>query len=141
MFLNLLKENKFQRELFFTIGFMENQRLGLEEFLSSLIVADKLSISDKSLWSFEDYKKDISEILKLSKYLNVNSPDLLRIFDNIRYSLFIKIQDYLISNEKEKAKELMNLLDKLANEKKYPYHEENGKKCADYFRKQTMEKR
>jgi len=138
VFLSLLKANKFQKELYFTLGFMEDQRLSLKEYLSPLVVADKLSISDEKLQTFEDYKKHISEILKLSKYLNLNTPDELRIFDNSRLLILIKIQDYLTDNEKEKAKELMSLLDELANDKKYPYLEKSWKEYADYIREQLL---
>lgn len=134
VFLSLLKENKFQRDLYFTTGFMEESRLSLKDFLSSYVVVDKLSISKKKITSFEEYKKLISKYLKLSKYLNLNSPDEFGMFDNFRFDLFSKVNDYLTNNDKKKAKELMELLDKSADENKYPYSDENGKKYADYFR-------
>ena len=113
---------------------MEESRLSLKDFLSSYVVVDKLSISKKKITSFEEYKKLISKYLKLSKYLNLNSPDEFGMFDNFRFDLFSKVNDYLTNNDKKKAKELMELLDKSADENKYPYSDENGKKYADYLR-------
>lgn len=135
IFLSLLKENKFQRDLYFTAPFPEESRLCLKDFLSSYVVVDKLSISKKEITNFEEYKKLISNYLMLSNYLNSNSLDEYRMYDIFRYDLFNKINDYLINNDKKKAKELMELLDKLGDEKKYPYSDENGKKYADYLRK------
>ncbi len=134
VFLSLLKENKFQRELYFTIGFMEASRLSLKDYLTPLVFADKLTLFDKSDLTYNEYKKTISKALKLSKKLNLNSQDESRLLDNFRYDICRQVNDYLTNGDKKKAKELMKLLDKFADEKKYPYQNENGKKYADYLR-------
>lgn len=134
VFLSLLKENKFQRELYFTVGFMETSRLSLKDYLNSLVVVDKLSVVGKPDLSDEDFIKTISKALQLSTIININSPDELRLLDNFRYDIFEKVNDYLTIGDKKKAKEFMELLDKFADEKKYPYQDENGKKYVDYLR-------
>jgi hypothetical protein len=134
VFLSLLKENKFQRELYFTVGFMEASRLSLKDYLTRLVVVDKLSVVDKSDLPDEDFKRTISEVLQLSTIINLNSPDELRLLDNFRYGIFEKVNDCLTMGDKKKAKEFMELLDRFADEKKYPYQDENGKKYADYLR-------
>lgn len=134
VFLSLLKENKFQRDLYFTIGFMEASRLSLKDYLTSIVFVDKLSVFDKSKLSYEGYKKTISSALNLSSQLNLNSQDEIRLLDYFRYDLFSNVNDYLNNNDKKKAKELMRLLDEFADEKKYPYQDENGKNYADYLR-------
>jgi len=134
VFLSLLKENKFQRELYFTIGFMEASRLSLSNYLTPLVLVDKLTVFVKSNLTYSEYKKTISKALKLSQKLNPNSPDEFRILDNFRYDIFRKVNDYLTNGDKKKAKELIKLLDKYADEKKYPYLDENGKKYANCLR-------
>jgi len=134
VFLSLLKENKFQRELYFTTGFMEADRLSLKDYLTSMVFVDKLSVFDKSKLSYEDYKKTISSALNLTSQLNLNSQDEIRLLDYFRYDLFSNVNDYLNNNDKKKAKELMRLLDEFADEKKYPYQDENVKNYADYLR-------
>ncbi len=134
VFLSLLKENKFERDVFFTIGFNETQRLSLKDYLKSLVFIDKLVVSEKSELVFKDYKKTISEALKLSKELNLNSPDELRLLDSFRYNIIGRVNDYLIKGDNKKAKKLMRILDKYAPESRYPYQDENGKKYADYLR-------
>jgi len=136
VFLSLLKANKFQREIYFTIGFIEESRLSLNDYLTSLVVVDKLSVFDKSKSSYEDYKKTISSALSLSSQLNLNSQDEIRLFDNLRYNIFSMINNYLTNGDKNKAKELMNLLDEFADEKQYPYLDDNWKKYAYYLRQQ-----
>lgn len=133
--LSLLKENKFQRDLCFTTGFMESQQLSLKDYLSPLVLVDKLSVSDKTLQSLKNYKKAISQTLKLSEQLNLNSTDEHKIFDfYIRYNLLNKVRSYLLDNEKGKAKELLKLLEKFADNRKYPFNDDNGEKYLDYLR-------
>lgn len=134
VFLSLLKQNKFQRDLYFTIGFTEENRLSLKDFLIPLVFTDKLSVVNKSHLNYYDYKIAITKALKLSENLNLNSQDELRLFDNFRYDIFNKINDALTNGDNKKAKELMELLDKFADEKKYPYQDESGKQYADYLR-------
>jgi hypothetical protein len=114
---------------------MESKRLCLKEFLLPFVVVDKLSVPDKTVLSFDDYKKNISQLLSLSKLLNLNSSDEYNMFDSfIRYNLLNKVRACLIEGENGKAKELMNLLDKLADDKKFPFYDKVGKEYADYLR-------
>ena len=130
LFLSLLKENKFQRDVFFTVGFMEESRLSLKDYILPLIIVDKLSISDNEL----EYNIDISKILKLSEHLDFNSPDEQILFDSFRFNIIVKINDYLENNDKEKARELIELLDKYAPDTKIPYINEKWKEYLDYLR-------
>jgi hypothetical protein len=134
VFLSLLKENKFNRDVYFTIGFIEAQRLSLKEHLKSLVFIDKLRIAKDSDLTFQEYRKTISKALKLAKKLNRNSPDELRFLDSFRYDIFRKVNDHLTNGDHMKANELMKILDKYAPENKYPYQDENGKRYAQYLR-------
>ena len=134
VFLSLLNGNKFQKELFFTTGFEEERRLSLKEYLLPLMIVDKLSVSDKNLPSFENDETKISEILNLSKHLNLNSSGERNIFDIYRYHILMKVNDFLNNNDNEKAKKFMELLDKFANDKEYPYLNEKWNEYVDYLR-------
>jgi hypothetical protein len=134
VFLSLLKQNKFQRDLYFTIAFMEDSRLSLKDYLTHLTIVDKLTTTKINEQTFKQYKKAIKNLLLLSNFINVNSQDEVRFFDSFRYDLFGKVNDCLTNNDKKKAKDLMKLLDKYGNENKIPYLDENGKKYVDYLR-------
>jgi hypothetical protein len=136
VFLSLLKQNQFKRDLYFTIAFTEESRLSLQDYLTSFLIADKLTVFEKTVRTNEDYKKEMIKILQLAKYVNVNSSDEVRLYDNFRYDLFEKINDALARNDKKKAKELMNILDIYGNDKKIPYSDPRGKEYADYLRQQ-----
>ena len=135
LLLSMLKENKFQREVFFTAGFDERNMLGLKEYLTPLVIVSKLSPTGETP-SFTDYKRMMTDCLKLSKRLNMNSIDEHRIFDFFRYTLLNNVSDYLKNNEKQQAKELMALLDRYANESEYTFMSDNLKRFADEIRKE-----
>lgn len=134
IFLSLLKENKFQRDIYFTIGFIEENYLNLTDYLTSLVLIDKLSVFDKSNITYENYKETISKVLMLSKGLNMNSQDEIKLFNYFRYDILIKINKYLINGDKRKAEELMNLLDTFAGKEKVPYQDENLEKQINHLR-------
>jgi len=134
LFLSILKKNKFKRELYFTTGFVESEMLNLKSHLSPLIIVNKLDISGKKML-LEDYKKNVSNSLKLSEYLNFNSTDERKMFDYyVCYGILDKVRDYLNNNEKTKAKELMNLLDKFAEDKNFLFYVEDIEKYIDFIR-------
>ena len=132
--LSLLRQNRFQRDLFFTMGFMKDAQLSLEEYLSPLIVVDRLDLKQKSSQSYNDYNRSIQEYLQLSKEVNTNSPDEMRLFDYFRYNLLSKAYVLIQAGEKDKAAELMKILDRNANENTFPYQDEQGLKYLQYVR-------
>ncbi len=132
VFLSMLRANKFKRDVFFTVGFPEESRLGLKPYLSSRILVDKLCISKKEEMSFEEYKTKIVEHLKLSELINKNSTDELQIFDYyIRLHLLNETARLLNNNETEKATELMKLMYDFADEQKVPFQRESIKEYVD----------
>ena len=76
----------------------------------------------------------MESVLSLSKFINVNSTDEIWLYDIFRYELFGKIYDYISKNDKQKAKELLLILDTYGHENKIPYKNEEGKKYAETLR-------
>ncbi|MBS1635876.1 MAG: hypothetical protein JST26_08115 [Bacteroidetes bacterium] len=127
VFLSLLKQNKFQRDVYFTIAFQEDCRLSLKEHLSHLTIADKLETGKIREQTFEQYKKSNEALLRLSDVININSPDELVFFDSFRYNLLDGAYNYLTNNEKKKGKELIGILDKYGAEQRIPYQSKEGR--------------
>jgi hypothetical protein len=132
--LSLLKANNFQRDIYFTIGFDEDYRLCLKNYLTSYFICDKLNVGHSN--AIAEYENSIKGVLSISKYINRNSPDEMRMFDYFRNIVLNRTYNYLKMNDKGNAKRLIGLLDKYASEKEFPYLDENSKKYADYLRQQ-----
>jgi len=138
LFLSLLKENKFKRDVYFTTGFYEDSRLSLGNYLTNYVFVDKLTVTGKADLPLPDYKKIITEALKLLGNINLNSDDEIRMFENFRYNMLGEIHNYLENNQKDKAKELFLLLEQSANEKKLPYSNEDVIKYVEYLRQNLL---
>jgi len=136
IFLSLLKQNNFKKDLYFTIGFPEESRLSLKNYLEPQIIVDKLNKSTQSAWEFNKYKLEISKSLLIIQHVNKKSQEELNYVDRIRYDILSRISAELEKGKKKNAKELFLLLDKYADDKKYPYQIENGKRYLDYIRGQ-----
>lgn len=136
VFLSLLKQNLFERDFYFTLGFNENMRLNLKDYLSSQIINDKLTVVNKQPFSFNEYEKNITKYLCLSSLLNLNSADEVRIYDSFRYNIFTKVNKYIADGEIKKAAAILDILDKYGNEKDIPYSIEQASNYIKYLREQ-----
>lgn len=134
LFLSLLKENKFNREIYCTPGIPQNALVGLSNFLTNKVIVDKLELS-ATTENFSEFNNSLSSVLKLASQLNLNSTDELRIFDNFRYYLLDRIDSLIQNNEKDKAVLIMDILDKYGSESSLPYQDKDGKEYADSIRK------
>jgi hypothetical protein len=134
IFLSLLKENEFKRDIYFTIGFSEETRLSLKEFLQPLILIDKLKINKEPALEIEYYKSVITKFLLQTDKVNLNSILELNFIDNIRYDILNQVANSMKYDKKKEANELFNLMEKYAGEKKYPYQDENLRKYVEYIR-------
>ncbi len=134
VFLSLLKENNFKRDIYFTTGFNESMRLSLKNHLFSLIIVDKLNTNNQKQLDFKEYKFEITKILSLINLVNLNSQQELNFIDIIRFDLMKKASFYINDGMKEEAKKLIKIMDEYTDEKTYPFQFENGKKYSDYLR-------
>ena len=135
VFMSLMRQNKFKRNLYFTTFFNEDSRLSLKDYLVTYPLVDKFSIDKKDSLTFERYKTEITKVLKLSSLVNLNSHDELVLLDGFRSIIMNKINDLQMSDYKKEAKEVFAILDALANESKIPFQNEQGNAYMKYLRK------
>lgn len=138
VFLSLLKQNKFQRDLFFTVNFPKESRLSLDAWISSYVYADKLTVKGEETFAYEKYKATIKRVLMLAPQLSLNRRDEMRIFDYYRLSLMSEVLQLAGADKMAEAKELIHILDQYCNEEKLPYHSEEFKKYADKIRRNVV---
>lgn len=125
IFLSLLKDNNFKRNVFFTTAFGEDQQLSLTNYLIPMIVVDKINSTNKEVQNFYDFKTKTNEILELTKYANKYSSDDLFFVGVIKYNILIKVDELVYSDQKDKAKIILDILDKNITDKKFPDMDKN----------------
>jgi len=134
--LSLLRQNKFERDIYFTSGFNEAYQLGLANYLARHPAADKLTTGKKTELTAQEYSSAVAGMLMLTKYLNPNSREERITLDNFRYGVLAAIRNLHASGQAKRARELLTLLDQYAGEGRYPYRDEEGKAYADHIRRQ-----
>jgi len=136
LFLNLLTNNRFSREVFFTKGFIEDYRLSLKDNLNSLILIDRINYNHKQNLTFKEYKSKLLPVLECLKDLNTNSQQELNFVDNIRFDLFTRVYDCIKNGDKKQAKKLIKIIDKKANTKIFPFQSDQSLKYYEYLKEQ-----
>jgi hypothetical protein len=134
LFLSILKQNKFKKDIYFTIGYVDRLKLGLNDYISPMVVVDKFVAKGKTEAVYASYKKSIENALSLSGYLNMNSTDEIRLFGFFRFILLQRISYYMDMGDMAKAKELLSIHDKYAQEEKLPYKSDYENRLINYFR-------
>lgn len=132
--LSLLKENKFKREVYFTTGFVKDMQLSLTDYLNSLAVVDKLGFIKEPGLNYTNYYNNMEKLLQLANEINRNSIDECFMLDGYRYSIFSKVYNFIMNNEKPKASALLKLLDTYVNEKDFPYRDGQARKYLEQLK-------
>ena len=126
IFLSLLRKNNFKREIYFTAGFTESSRLSLQKYLLESTLVDKLNYTNEPKLNYDDFKAEINNILPQALQVNRNSSSELIFLDNIRLHILNRIVELTWVNKKEEARELLLIMDKYLDEKKYPYQDSSN---------------
>jgi hypothetical protein len=136
LFLNLLKTNKFSREVFFTDGFIEDFRLSLKDNLNSLILIDRINHNRQQNLTFEEYNSRLSSVLDCLNHLNTNSQQELNFVDNIRFDIFTWIYNSLKNGDKKQADKLIEIIDMKINPNDFPFQSDQTLKFYEYLKEQ-----
>lgn len=134
LLLSLLKENKFNRGLFFTTAFNEQRRVNLQEYLTPNVVTDKLAPTGAHILSdleFHNYKESLSQALPISKYLNLYSIDEINIYNNLRLHALIMISRFIEEGDRTRAKQVFLILEEYMVDSQIPF---NNQSALDYFK-------
>jgi hypothetical protein len=135
VFLSLLRDNQFRREMYFTSGFMEESRLSLGPYILPLIETDKLNINNNAGFSSEEYLSELGKFLQIMKLIDFNSPDQIGYSEIIRDRILEKMRVMIETNDLASAKQTLALMDKYIPRKKIPYSYDYSKQLDDEIRK------
>jgi hypothetical protein len=137
LFLNLLTNNKFSREVFFTVGFIEDYRLSLKDKLNSLILIDRINYNAQQNLTFEEYKSRLLSVFDCLSNLNSNSQQELNFIDNIRLDIFARMYNSLKNGDKKQAEKLIDIIDLNVSPNDFPFQSDQTLKYYEYLKEQV----
>lgn len=123
VFMSLLRKNNFNRDIYFTKGFIEEYKLSLQDYLNSLLIVDKLDVNNSKQDDYNNYKILMNEVLSLTSLINKNSPDEQNVLNNFRFDILYKIIANIDLHNNKQANNLLLILDRYISEKEFPYHD------------------
>ena len=121
IFLSFLKANEFKRDVFFAAPSNPATQLNLTDYLKSMIVIEKLNRYDNLPITNKEYAVAVEKPLSYIKMANKNSQQELNMIDNIRYDVLNRIRYDFNKGDINEAQQLLKMMDKYINHKKYPY--------------------
>lgn len=135
--LSFLKQNKFQRDIYFTIGFNKEGSLSLEDSLAQGLVLDKLAITKADKEAFKVSEESLIKMVKMTKYVNINNDEEVNMVYFFRIMCVYEMNDLFEKMDKETPKKLMNLIDTYINEDAFPYRDKDVlefiQQCRKFF--------
>ncbi|MCK5856348.1 MAG: tetratricopeptide repeat protein [Bacteroidales bacterium] len=136
---NILIENQFRRNIYFTKGVAESSLYNMKSQFENQILLNWLNPLGKSEMGQKEFNQFAQTSLHLAPLCNQNSVEERQFLDNQRLAIASRIYyDWSSENNKENAHLLMRLLGEIAPAKKYPYKAEN-KIIMNQFRRVIME--
>ncbi len=134
LFLHLLQTNTFKRDVYFSPGFPEKHMLGLAQKTTQPLLVNKVAVDGNRKVEDEVFYNRAKQFLKLVKKVNPNSQIQMSNVHRIRSNVYKKADKYLNDGKTKEAEKLINLIDKHANAKDYPYHNDEYEKAANAIR-------
>lgn len=136
--LNILQQNKFKKDVYFTSGYNPNSMLGLRKYLKYNILIDKISPFDSTQLSDEQFYNLANQITSIFKYVNPNSQDNLHFIDMFRYIILDRMHIHNDDQHLGYNLKLLGLLDDKAPENKFPILSKNLKDFMDKLHKDNQ---
>jgi hypothetical protein len=134
IFLSLLKENKFIRDIYFTAFLQDESKLNLGRYMHNYILVDELNIENTAEPIDKSYITKIRDNLKFVSENNQNSTDELKCLFGLRDNIINQIKKFIIRKKMIHARELLQIMDTFIDEIKYPYQNELDKQNVDDIR-------
>jgi hypothetical protein len=125
LFMNLLKVNKFRRDVYFTEGFPNDGKLSLSDYLTEYDVSEKLNTNKEQPESIDQFINRLRKTSATFRYTNPNSQNEQNPIDNIREQIIDKIK---LSDEKDRSgikARLFKTMKDLLPEKDFPIFDQS----------------
>jgi hypothetical protein len=122
LFISLLKENKFQRDVYLTEGFSDDEKLSLEDRLSKYPLLEKINAKNEPDESIDLYVDNVKSIVSTLKPVNSNSQAEWTPIDILRWQIVNKMKE-IEKNDPTSENKLYKLLTDDLPLSKYPCYD------------------
>ncbi|HEY4323205.1 MAG TPA: hypothetical protein VGN20_04445 [Mucilaginibacter sp.] len=133
LFLSLLKENQFKRDVFFTKGFVADEQLNLSENLLKYALVDKINAQKAEPQPNNEYIADMLKLTSTFKPVNPYSPDELTHIDDLRWDIMNKMEALKVNDSNNTLVRLHKILTDYLSVKDFPCYSDDVKKDLESF--------
>jgi hypothetical protein len=133
LFLSLLQENKFKRDVYFTKSITSDEQLGLNDNLLLYPVVNKINATNEKPESDDQYIAEVQKLVSTFTEVNPNSLNELMPINVIRTEIFEKIDNTTDKNANGIGFRLVKLLDDYLPENDFPTYSDSIKKYLKYL--------
>jgi hypothetical protein len=133
LFLSLLQENKFKRDVFFTKGFVAEEQLSLSENLQKYALVDKINALKEEPQPNNDYIADMQKLTSTFKPANPFSQDELTHIDELRWDIMNKMAVLKVNDSNNTLMRLHKILTDYLSVKDFPCYSDDVKRDLESF--------
>lgn len=134
LFLELLENNKFNREVFFPVGIDPAFLLGLDEISENCTNVSRVNYNNTVSLTVKEYEKKLMNNMDCFEYLNENSTQEIIDLRRTRYYVLERIKKYTEENRAKEAEYLLNIFDKYLLSEEYESLSDNETEFYDYLK-------
>jgi hypothetical protein len=134
LFLALLKENKFEKDVYLTEGFSDDEKLSLDSNELTYPLLVKLNARKEQPQSTGDFIAAVQKTITSFKQLNANSQDETTPIDILRWTIIDRIKESKAQNQPGTTIRLLQLLNDYLPEKDFPFYFDNTKQAIEDLR-------
>ena len=139
--LSMLRENLFEREIYFLANMPSEYQLSLDSYLKPSNMLKKLIVTEQEENDFKSIKANFEKNLKLVRLANLNIREDNLIVSLMREQLIKSVYSFYFNKEYSKAKELMALLDQNIDEAIFPFEHLEFKEYTEKLREKLAKQR
>lgn len=138
LFLKILEQNKFRRDVYFTSGLDPEDLLGLDYYMDNHIHIIKLNRAIFESISDKEYDDILSKSLDCIQSINPNSPDEEKDIARIRFSVYERIISCIEKGNVDEGRRLFRILEDKLNRNFPPDKSEHERKNYEYIKKRLF---
>jgi hypothetical protein len=141
LLLRLIEENRFKRNIFFTMAFPEYARLNLSDKLKKYTVIDRLNYDNSPQLDSNSFNTVLARVSRCFEHINKNSQQESNVPDQVRWEVVDLVKRYVQNNREDYALNALQTLNKLIDANRFPYKDSRFRLYIETLNRQLSEKK